>query len=210
MYKADAETVELYKEWIGLKNTILSYYSSPLEDQKDDKVNLSDLEKQANEAEKQLSKRSARFSDVFSGKQLGYDDLRAGLQPGDAAMEIVRISNPFDRNNGTVAYVGLIARKDAVYPEMAKISNGKDLEEKSIKLYRSYIKYSKDKDKADDKAYRAFWEPFDKRSANANHCCYRWTACTTMSVLAPSPGPTALTSSMHIPFTRQAIPGTLQ
>ena len=163
MNKADAETVELYKEWIGLKNTILSYYSSPLEDQKDDKVNLSDLEKQANEAEKQLSKRSARFSDVFSGKQLGYDDLRAGLQPGDAAMEIVRINNPFDRNNGTVAYVGLIARKDAVYPEMAKISNGKDLEEKSIKLYRSYIKYSKDKDKADDKAYRAFWEPFDKK-----------------------------------------------
>ena len=65
MYKADAETVELYKEWMGLKNTILSYYSSPLEDQKDDKVNLSDLEKQANEAEKQLSKRSARFGDVL-------------------------------------------------------------------------------------------------------------------------------------------------
>lgn len=162
----DAETVAMYHEWINLKNTILSYYSSPEDEQKEDKVDLSALEKKANDLEKILSKRSSRFRDVFAEKRISYEEMKAGLQPGEAAMEIIRVSNPFNRNNTSVSYLALIARKDDAFPEMALVKNGNELEERSIRIYRSSIKYSKDRNQPDDKAYRSFWEVFDKKLAN--------------------------------------------
>lgn len=158
----DSAMNALYAKWLNLKSTILAYYSSPLEDQQEDKIDLGQMEQQANAMEKALSKKSSLFNEFYQQQEFSFTTVRDNLVQGEAAMELIRVFDRYTTRPDKISYIGLIVKKGSPHPSIVRLPNGKDLEEKGIRLYRSNIKFSKDNAKNDSTSYQMFWQPFEK------------------------------------------------
>jgi CHAT domain-containing protein/tetratricopeptide (TPR) repeat protein len=152
---ADSVTRRLYSEWLNLKSTLSIYYSSPLEDLKEDKVDLTALEEQANEAEKELSRRSSRFNSAYRPVAISFDDIRAKLNPEEIAVEIIRVFHYYGDHKGESEYIALVVKKDALNPILVRIGNGNDLERKYLSDYKRCIKNKT----TDANSYTNYWQP---------------------------------------------------
>ncbi len=148
---------KLYGEWLELKSTLASYYSSPLEDLKDDHIRLDDLEEKANKLEKELSSRSSRFSAAYKPAEISYEDLRNKLNPDEAAIEIIRVFNYYGQHKGEAEYFGLVAKKEDASPSLVKLGNSDDLEKKFLTIYKKSI-LNKVKD---TQSYRNYWQALE-------------------------------------------------
>lgn len=157
---SDSVTKQLYKDWLDLKTTLSSYYNSPLEDLKEDGVDLDELERQANAAEKELSRRSARFSAEYSRRELSFDDVRSKLAADEAAVEIIRVFNYYGEKRGEPEYAALVIKKNAAAPELLRIGNGTELEKYSAS-YKKAIKNNV----PENKSYDYYWKPLESSLA---------------------------------------------
>ena len=153
----DTATRRLYTEWLNLKNTLSSYYSSTLEEPEQDKINLALLEKKANELEKELSRRSARFSAEYTSPEISFDDVRGKLNSGEAAVEIIRIFHYYGDRQGESEYIALVAKKDSAAPQLVRIGNGTNLEKDHLLAYKNAIKNRT----ADNHSYINYWQPLE-------------------------------------------------
>ena len=153
----DSVTRTLYNEWQKLKSTLSIYYSSPLEDLKDDKIDLTTLEKQVNEAEKELSRRSGRFSKEYNQPDISFDDVRNKLNTDEVAVEIIQVFHYYGDRKGESEYIALVVKKDSLNPTLIRIGKGSDLEKDFLSLYKSFIK-----NKIDDTiSYTNYWQPLE-------------------------------------------------
>ncbi|MEI2740654.1 MAG: CHAT domain-containing tetratricopeptide repeat protein [Chitinophagaceae bacterium] len=150
----DTATRRLFNQWLDLKNTIGNYYSSPLEDLKEDNIDLGDLEKRANAMEKELSGRSARFAKEYAQPEVHFDNVRAALKDGEAAVEIMKVAHYYGDKKGEAEYAALIVKKGNATPQLLRIGNGADLE-KYCSVYKRSIRAKV----ADTKAYGNYWQP---------------------------------------------------
>jgi hypothetical protein len=103
--------------------------------------------------EKELSLKSSAFAGSVS-KQLTWQDVKATLKPGEAAIEMVRVKLKQD-----TAYVALIVTANSTAPEPVIFSNGRDLETKYIKYYRNCIQFKM----IDEFSYKYFWKPISDK-----------------------------------------------
>lgn len=154
---SDSATRKLYEDWLGMKATLAAYYSSPLEDLKEDNIDIDDIEKQANNMEKELAKRSSRFSEEYVRKSLRLPDVKDNLLAGETAIEIIRSYNYYGDKKGQSEYAALVIKKGVLQPALVHIGNGADLE----KYASSYKRYIKNKI-ADPKAYSLYWQPLEQ------------------------------------------------
>ncbi|NOT52120.1 MAG: CHAT domain-containing protein [Chitinophagaceae bacterium] len=154
---SDPATRKLYEDWLNLKTTLAAYYSSPLEDLKEDKIDLDEIEKQANTIEKELTKRSSRFSEEYLRKPLRLPDVKDLLLPGEAAIEIIRSFHYYGDKKGQAEYAALVVKKGIMQPVLVHIGNGADLE-KYASAYKRYIRNKI----ADPKAYSLYWQPLEQ------------------------------------------------
>ncbi len=153
----DSVTRRLYNDWLNLKGTLAVYYSSPLEDLEEDKINLTALEQEANTLEKELSGRSARFSTAYKQPDISFDDVRNKLIAGEAAVEIIRKLNYYGDRKGESEYIALVVKKEALHPSLVHIGNGTDLEKYSLSQYKGSIKNKL----ADTKSYTTYGKPLE-------------------------------------------------
>jgi CHAT domain-containing protein/Tfp pilus assembly protein PilF len=153
----DTVTRQLYNDWRNLKSTLAVYYSSTLEDLEEDKIDLKDLEQQANAAEKELSKRSARFSSAYNPPDISVADVRNKLDSGEAAVEIIRVFHYYGDRKGESEYIALIVKKNALTPSLVHIGNGAGLEKNYLSQYKGAIKSRA----ADTKSYTSYWQPLE-------------------------------------------------
>lgn len=158
----DPVTRRLFQDWLSLKGTLAAYYSSPLEDLKEDNIDLDDIEKQANSMEKELSRRSSRFNAEYSQYSLSFDDVKDQLKPGETAIEIIRVFRYYGDLKGQSEYAALVIKKEATSPLLVRIGNGGDLE----KYSSSYKKYIRNKI-PDPKAYSFYWHPLEPAIGNS-------------------------------------------
>lgn len=157
----DSTTLQLYADWLSAKNMLATYYGSTVEDVNEDKVDLVKLEEEANALEKKLSARSAQFSAAFVQKEVVFADVAGALQPGEAALEIVRASYQYGSRKGEVEYVGFVVKGGRTEPELVRLSDGKMLEKGSLVFYKNSIKIKL----PDEKSYDAYWKPFEQSLA---------------------------------------------
>lgn len=162
LMSGDSTIKSLYDEWLNLKYDLAAYYSSPVEDAKDDKVDLGKLEQRANEVEKELSKRSSRFNSVYKPAEISFEDVRARLNKDELTIEIIRFFHYYGEKKGQSEYIALVVNKDSLAPAIIPIGNGTDFEHKHFVNYKNAIK-NKSKDA---NSYDIYWKPLSSVAAN--------------------------------------------
>ncbi|HET6768271.1 MAG TPA: CHAT domain-containing tetratricopeptide repeat protein, partial [Chitinophagaceae bacterium] len=158
----DSVLKKSYNEWLYLKTKLSTYYSSPLEDLKEDKIDLPKIENRANDIEKELSRRSSRFAMEYSPVTISSEDVRAKLNKDQIALEIIRVFHYYGNKKGESEYIALVVKKDLSHPTLVRLGNGIDIEQHYLSNYKKAIKNKT----ADTKSYPIFWQPLESVIGN--------------------------------------------
>jgi len=154
----DTATQRLFNNWLDLKNELASYYSSPLEDLKEDKLDLTEMERRANAMEKELSRRSAVFTTGYLQQETGFDQVRTKLNEGEAVVEVMRVMNEYGSNKGEPEYAAFVFRNNSQAPGLVRLLKGAALEKQAPKTYRISVL----KNLPDNRSYPDLWQPLEK------------------------------------------------
>lgn len=153
----DRATLAKYEEWLVLREQISKLYSS--NDDTQAKV-LDSLERVANEAERDLTKKSSAFDKNLKRKWISWKDVQTKLGPDDAAIEMLRFRDYTPDSGGyytgQVKYAALIVKKNSKNPELVMVPNvGNRLEKQNLSFYRNAIKFEMD----DPNSFDLYWKP---------------------------------------------------
>ncbi len=119
----DTLLIDQYFNWISVKRRIAKTYSKG--------GDVSELEEEANELEKDLVKGSQEFSDIKKVENLRWKDVQSGLKDGESAIEFVRFTHQEDYRNdsGKVElYAALIINNKSKHPKMIGLFEEPELE----------------------------------------------------------------------------------
>jgi len=153
--RSDDEALKtLYKNWLSKKRLLARQYSDPKSERLN--IDLQAEEEAVNQLEKELSLRSGIF-EGYDEQKLTWQDVQDALQEGEAAVEMVRIDR---KTEGQIDYLAMIVSPDTQnQPDYVLLKNGKDLEGKYLKAYRSALRYQVD----DEQSYAQFWAPIKEK-----------------------------------------------
>jgi CHAT domain-containing protein/lipopolysaccharide biosynthesis regulator YciM len=160
----DSALIQKYETWIGQKETLAQLFSAGDLTPEERNSKIDSLNESANQLEKELSEASAVFASNFASQDIKWQDVRDQLEPGEAAVEIIRFKD-FDPEDGgrfteEAYYVALIVKHDTQdAPEMVIMRNGLQMETKYLSNYRNAIKYQMN----EVYSYRLFWRPLDNK-----------------------------------------------
>lgn len=147
------ELIDEYTAWISQKENLSRYYSFSKDDLAKQKINISELENEANTKERSLSKKSASFSQAFSAERATFAQVASQLTDLEALVEIIRVRS-FDKDfTADSRYVALIATKAMVQPKMVVLQNGSQLETRYAKYYKNSIQQKT----IDEFSYDQYW-----------------------------------------------------
>ncbi len=112
----DTATIQKYEAWIDLKKEISKKYAAA--------ADYSELERQADIIEKELSARSNEFLAIHNIQRLTWKEVQANLSDDEAAIEFLRVESARDNHLDTfdlTYYCALIVRKNSPYPEIIRL-----------------------------------------------------------------------------------------
>jgi CHAT domain-containing protein/tetratricopeptide (TPR) repeat protein len=114
----DTALISTYMAWIELRKEIVVAYNAG--------DTIAELEEKANTLEKELVKKSSVFNAYSLEQSYTWQDVRAALQPGEAAIEFIHFT---DRLVGldTITYCALIVRPGDEYPQMVELFEESEL-----------------------------------------------------------------------------------
>lgn len=146
-----------FKRWQAKREALAKYLNYTTQKLQEERVNLDSLTKDANDLEKALSKRSEAFANEFDRKRPVWQDVRAMLKQGEAAVEIVR----YRTGMGIVKYVALVLTPAMQeHPDLVLFSRGEDMEGKMLERYQQRIRrrtqFELDLD-PDYESYKTYW-----------------------------------------------------
>jgi len=146
----DKALIKKYKDWQDIRELIAKIYNLGESEAQKKGINIKELENKANQLERELSSQSVGFAEVYNPSIPTWEEIRDGLQTGEAALELVRIK----ADETTVVYAALIVKHNTQdYPEIVVLQNGTDLETRYLSYYKNTIRTRKD----DKYSYNQFW-----------------------------------------------------
>jgi CHAT domain-containing protein/Tfp pilus assembly protein PilF len=151
----DAQLVDVFRKWLEAKELIVHYFSLSAEEKKQF-PSIDQLTQKANDLEKQLSVSSALFRSHFVEKEYNARDISELLQPGEAAIEVLRIQRKFVKDS--IYYVALILKHGSESPSLVIWPYGQKLENRFFRFHRNAIKYHF----RDTISYNYYWKPLSK------------------------------------------------
>lgn len=156
----DEELIAKYKEWIEAKELLTRAISMTKEELSASNINPSQLTKEINNLEKELSSKSEAFGTDEESSDITWKSIKDVLKDDETVVEIIRFKYFKTHLTDSVLYAALIVNKDAKKnPELVLLNNGNDLENKYFKYYRNTVKY-----KTQDKySYTQFWSAIDAK-----------------------------------------------
>jgi len=147
-----------YQQWLALKEQIIRQYRMTEEDRTEKKLNLPQLELNANQLEQKITIALGLAKNTNTGLT-DWTLIRAALQPGDYAVEIIRTEEYTDgRWTDKIQYAALIIDHQSAVPGLVMLKPGNELETKAVSYYRLSLKGRRE----DLQSYNAFWEPIKK------------------------------------------------
>jgi CHAT domain-containing protein/Flp pilus assembly protein TadD len=150
----DSVLIRQMEIWQAKKNFIAKVYNMTTAERKKRKLDLSTLENEANELEKQLATRSADFQYAFNPPIYTSQDLQKKLGENDIAIEMIkgsRINWEKENPDTTSYYLALILTQKGITPVL--MTNGKAMEDSIFDAYqRSTRELNPDKG-----VYEAYW-----------------------------------------------------
>jgi CHAT domain-containing protein/tetratricopeptide (TPR) repeat protein len=147
-----------YFNWLNKKETLSKAISMNSEQLVQNDINLSDLAKEVELIEKELSQKSELFGKDIDKEEYSWEQVKDKLQPNEVAIEMVRYRY-FNRFlTDSVIYVMLILKNEKKSkPSFVVLNDGNDLESKYFNNYRNSIKY-RIKDRY---SYQKYWKPIE-------------------------------------------------
>lgn len=160
----DTTLINKYDNWIAQKEQLAKLFSSSEIEADVRNAAIDSLTEVTNTLEKELSQSSSAFASAYAGQEITWKAVQAKLNPGEAAVEIVRFRdfNPDSAGVYTdeVYYAALILTSETVEnPEMVVMRNGALMEGKFLSNYRNAIKYQVN----ENYSYQLFWRPIANR-----------------------------------------------
>ncbi len=150
--REDPELIELYEQWLDLKEKLAKYYTLSETELRERKLDLRELESRANELEKSLSAGSRLFAQSLQNKELNWKDVQARLTKSEAAAEIIRIQN---KESGQILYAALIVEQQYNAPRLVMLPRGSQMEEKNFNYYINAVEFRVE----DELSYDLYWRP---------------------------------------------------
>lgn len=134
----DSILIEQYDHWIDLRSEISNKYSQG--------ENTEELEKEADELEKELVKKSNEFSELEKTKKLTWKVVRDNLLKGEVAIEFVQFRKLdfADQNGNGIHYAALIVKHNSEHPEMVELCSEKELQNALGYLQGNNLTYIKE------------------------------------------------------------------
>ena len=152
----DSVLIDEYNQWIHLKKQLL--------DKSIINTEVTKLEQQANELEKELIKKSNAFSDFDKIKNLEWKQVQASLEPNEAAIEFVNFKSEIDTTN-PIVYAALIVKPTSVHPDMVRLCTEDDLKKIIGTFQGNNLTYVTDvygsRAKANKALYQKVWQPME-------------------------------------------------
>lgn len=142
-----------YVTWLDQKETLARLYAYSKEELKTQKINLDSMVRAANAMEKSLSERSEDFSSGFGAKKITFRDIRSLLTDTEAVVEIIRIQTFNHRFEDDAKYVAMVLTKQDDIPRLVVLPNGKHIETRYAKYYRTMIQQRSQ----DDYSFDQYW-----------------------------------------------------
>lgn len=155
---SDAQLISDYKQWISQKEHLAKLYTFSKEEIETQNINVDSLERATNDLEKSLSRRSNIFNEGINQNVPDYERIRRSLKSGEAAIDLVSFPQFEKQFTDNTYYAALIVKANLDAPQLVLLKNGKALDTKFFKYYRSNIK-AKQEDKF---SYKMYWEAIDK------------------------------------------------
>lgn len=155
------DLIKEYLSWLDQKEQLARLYTLSKEELKQQKINLSELERAANATEKSLSSKSAEFSAGYSTQKSSYKQILALLNDTEAVVDIIRVRGFAQDFTTDSRYVALILKKGAEMPQLVMMENGAELEKKYAKFYRNAVQQKV----TDDYSYEQYWTKIEKELA---------------------------------------------
>jgi CHAT domain-containing protein len=153
----DQSLIDTYLSWIAQKENLSRYYALSKEDLLQQKIDLVELEKTANNSERELSQRSSAFSQAFSSEKIDFTQVAAQLTDTESLLEFIRVRS-FDKDfTNDARYLVLALTKNATEPKMVILQNGNQLETRYAKYYKNSIQQKT----PDEFSYDQFWKGVD-------------------------------------------------
>ncbi|MBK6826194.1 MAG: CHAT domain-containing protein [Chitinophagaceae bacterium] len=157
-FSRDTSVINDYQQWLAMREQIIRQYRMSEEDRSEKKLNLPQLELNANQLEQKITialglakKNNAGLTD--------WTRIRAALKPGEYAVEIIRTEEYTDGKwTDKIHYAALILDHQSTAPRLVLLKPGKELETKAISYYRLNLKGRRE----DLQSYNEFWEPLKK------------------------------------------------
>jgi CHAT domain-containing protein len=152
----DSTLIKSYNNWIEQKNYLIKVLAMSNEQQKEAGADPKRIQKEIDDLEKVLSRRS----DIFKSKEkeTTWLEVKNTLKSGEVAVEMIRYTY-FDKTfTDSVVYAALILFPNEVKaPKFVPIPESNKLETTYLKNYRNSVKFGV-KDKL---AYQRYWKTVD-------------------------------------------------
>jgi CHAT domain-containing protein/membrane-bound inhibitor of C-type lysozyme len=158
----DTTVISQFKKWLAVKQEMVRYYNYTQAEREQQNINLASLEALANDLEKKLAEKSDAFRSQVDKNAITWQQVQNVLQPGEAAIEILRVKKRFSKDS--IYYAGLLINKASVNPELILWPTGNHLENRWFKYHRNTIKFQF----IDTLSYKNFWLPIQKKLSGEN------------------------------------------
>jgi CHAT domain-containing protein/Flp pilus assembly protein TadD len=153
----DKKLIADYLSWISQKETLARYYALSREELSQQKIDLTELEKQSNDMERSLSSRSTDFTQAYATEEITYQKVQAQLQPAEALIEVIRVRQFDEDFTDDARYMVLVLTKEKPTPQLIVLENGKKMDSYYAKLYKNTILQRLD----DETSYEQYWSKID-------------------------------------------------
>ncbi|MDX2190204.1 MAG: CHAT domain-containing protein [Bacteroidota bacterium] len=156
----DDKLIAKFNLWSEKKQFLLQVAGMSKEQQVEAGVNSSQLEKEINQLEKELSESSELFASGLDNKIITWKDVRKALKANEYAVEITRFRHFNKTFTDSIVYVALVLSNNSdKAPTAVFIPDGKLLETKYIKYYKNVVI---NRLEGDDYSYDAYWKVLKK------------------------------------------------
>lgn len=153
------ELIVVYDKLSSIKKTLAYAYSISMAEQINKGINVSVLEEEANQLEKELINKSEYYSE--GRKIVEWKDIQKELKPNEVVIDFINFNYYNKKWTDSTHYYALVLRSDYEYPvfvKMFEISQVKDILSNSAESKNSYIKNPE----VSSELYKVIWKPLEQ------------------------------------------------
>ena len=156
----DTTLIQLFHTWQDQREYLGYVYTLSKPEKQKQGIDQKELEAKVNTLEKELSTKSQAYAQLTDNTRYTWQDIQARLQPGEAAIELIRTRYYDKKWTDSVLYIALIVKPETkAQPEMLVLPNGNELEGKHLKNYKKLIEGKK----STQSLYQPYWQAIKEK-----------------------------------------------